>query len=649
MFKLAIAVSILLFTPFALTAQKGEVDSLKKIIEGKSNDTNRLAAIATLLAYLQQNECESYNLKMIALAEHQSQSSNTKIRKLGKQYAAEGYYNKGVFLSNRNKIDSALIAYKSAIDLYQTLEDEASVAYPKMNLAIIYTTKGDFSTALNLLYESLRINEKFKNKEAIADCNIHLGRLYHIQKMEDKALASTTIAYNIYKEINYNPGIVDALHKLSTIAKDLIMPKASIDYLKMNVAFINSLPEGEKQDYLEVYYSDKATIAAGQKNWDSAIYYNKKSVALAIETNKLFVLGPRYLSIAEGYKAKKDFTAALQFAKMAFDLSKRNNNLASMVASTYFLSNLYPEMKDYKKAYEMQSLFIVLNDSVHRVENTKNTVEQQLKYEYEKKEIKNASIQSEKNSKKNLLISMFLGLFLTTAIVTYFIVKNQQKKNIIQKQLTEFHKQKAMLAQMNPHFIFNAINSIQNFVLQNNSDEAYSYLTKFSKLIRLILHNSNKEILTLGEELEALNLYISLEQLRFSNSFKYKLIIENNINIDQVEIPTMLIQPYVENSIWHGLMNLDDGRDGILYLAISKKDDLLTIEVTDNGIGRKRSAEYKRNNNHNPLAMKITAERLEVMSQTTKANGVKVEIIDLYDVRENATGTKVVLHLPLNN
>ncbi len=648
MFKLIVFFFVLLLSTVQSRSQQNQIDSLKKIINSNAHDTIKLSSLKALLDYLPQQETEQYNVQMIALSEIAAKKSSGKIKKIYEKYAAEGYYNKGVFLSNKSESDSSIIAYNTAINLYTVLSDEESVAYPKMNMAIIYTTKGDFKNALNLLYEALRINEKYKNKEALADCNIHLGRLYHIQKMDDKALASITVAYNLYKEIDYKPGIIDALHKLSVIANDLSKSTESTNYLKQNVAFIAGLPDEEKQKYLQTFYTDKATIANRENNLDSSIYYNKKSVAYAIENNNLYLLGTRYLNIAEAYKNKKDYQQSLIYGNLALAQSEKNDNLAAKVACTKFLSSLYPYLGNYKKAHEMLNMYVVLNDSVQKIENTKSIVEQQLKYDFEKKDLTKAAIQAEKNWKKNMLIALICGLFLITAIVTFFIIKNQQKKNIIQKQLTDFHKQKAMLAQMNPHFIFNAINSIQNFVLHNNSDEAYNYLTKFSKLIRMILHNSNKETIKLSEEIEALNLYISLEQLRFSNSFEYKLHIADNINLDNVELPTMLIQPYVENAIWHGLMNLNDEKKGVLSIEITEENELLKVVVKDNGIGRKRSAEYGRNNTHNPLAMKITAERLAIMKQTTNANEVKVQIVDLLNTEENAAGTEVILHLPQN-
>lgn len=642
----------LLFILIALqcTAAKGqqkEIEALKQTIASTLHDTAKLAALKNLLDYLPQSEVEAYNLEMIALAEKSLQKTNKKLEKIIQKFAAEGYYNKGVFLSNKSLTDSALLAYKTAIGIYSKCDDEESVAYPKMNMAIIYTTKGDFNTALSLLYEALKINEKYKNKEAVADCNIHLSRLYHIQKMEAKALASATVAYNLYKEIGYNPGIIDALHKLSTIAIGQNDTAASISYLKANVAFINSLDKAEKERYLQTYYTDKANIAYRENNWDSSIYYNKKSVELSIQNNNLYVIGTRYLSIAEAYKAKKDYTGALSYASKAYDLGIKNDNLASQVACTYFLSNLYPQLQDYKKAFEMQSQFITLSDSVQKIENRKNTIEQQLKYDFEKKEITNASIQAEKNTRKNMIIAIAFGLFLITGMATFLIVKNQKQKNIIQKQLIDHHKQKAMLAQMNPHFIFNAINSIQNFVLHNKDDEAYSYLTKFSKLIRTILHNSNEDLVTLSSELETINLYISLEQLRFSNSFEYKLTLADDIDPENTEIPTMLLQPYVENAIWHGLMNLKEHQNAVLKIDASINNHLLKIVIEDNGVGREAAALHKKESIHNPIAMKLTAERLEMLKMSMANNGIRLEINDLYSAAQRPCGTKVIMHLPL--
>ena len=163
-----------------------------------------------------------------------------------------------------------------------------------------------------------------------------------------------------------------------------------------------------------------------------------------------------------------------------------------------------------------------------------------------------------------------------------------------QQKLTELEKEKnnlemqALRAQMNPHFIFNCLSSINRFILINKTEEASDYLTKFSRLIRMALHNSEKPLITLENELEALRLYLDLERLRFKNAFNYSITFINTIDINAVYIPPMLIQPFAENAIWHGLMHKKD--IGCLEIQLCAEDKTLTCAIIDNGIGRNMAA-----------------------------------------------------------
>lgn len=238
-----------------------------------------------------------------------------------------------------------------------------------------------------------------------------------------------------------------------------------------------------------------------------------------------------------------------------------------------------------------------------------------------------------------ILTFMFLVVFTTRKIINR-IRKKEEEKTEINKQLAEFQLT-ALQAQMNPHFIFNAINSVQRYILEKSKQEAYDYLAKFGKLIRMVLNNSEEKTLPLQQELEMLDLYVQLEQMRFNNKFDFNVVLSENVNPYEIQIPAMLIQPYIENAIWHGLMNLNNERKGVLKLDISLIDELLKIVIEDNGVGRKRSGEFKKESVHNPLAMKLTAQRLAIINQIKNYEGAKIELFDLEQ------GTRVEIHLPI--
>jgi ligand-binding sensor domain-containing protein len=248
------------------------------------------------------------------------------------------------------------------------------------------------------------------------------------------------------------------------------------------------------------------------------------------------------------------------------------------------------------------------------------------------------------------LSACLLVFFLLVFIVVRAIIRNvrhkEEEKTRINK-LIAGSRLMALQARMNPHFIFNAINSIQNYILKQQEEKAYNYLTKFSKLIRKVLNNSGKNAISLHEELETLELYVELEQLRFKNSFDFVCEVSGDLDEYEVSIPVMFIQPYMENAIGHGLINLDKEHRGVLTLKIAMENRLLKIVIEDNGVGRKRAGEYKKANLHRPVAMSLTEQRLEIIRKMENFEGVRVLVTDLYDPSGFASGTRVELFLPL--
>jgi hypothetical protein len=244
--------------------------------------------------------------------------------------------------------------------------------------------------------------------------------------------------------------------------------------------------------------------------------------------------------------------------------------------------------------------------------------------------------------------------------VAGFVYWRIRRIETIAREKTELNKQvsemelKALRSQMNPHFIFNAINSIQHFILQNEQEEAHKYLSKFSKLIRNVLDNSRKPLITVEHESETLNLYMELEALRFEegNKFTYRIELDDKIDAHEVAIPSMLIQPYIENAIWHGLAHLNKSiflRQGFILVRIEEVNhELIKCIVQDNGIGRAQAADYKSHNkvSHKSVGMEVTKERLDLINKTKKIN-LSINIIDLKDENSQPQGTRVEIFIPV--
>ncbi len=222
----------------------------------------------------------------------------------------------------------------------------------------------------------------------------------------------------------------------------------------------------------------------------------------------------------------------------------------------------------------------------------------------------------------------------------------EQLKTALYKKLSETELT-ALRSQMNPHFIFNCLNSINHFVLRNESQQAANYISKFSKLIRLVLDNSGLQKVPLEKELEALRHYMDLEAMRFDGKFRYELWVDDEVDLEFTQVPPMLLQPYVENAIWHGLMNKPEG--GLVVVDVRQPSEShLHIEIMDDGVGRKRAAELenKTSMQHKPQGTNITAERLRLLD-TENPKTCSVMIHDLVDAEGQPCGTRVVLEIPV--
>ncbi len=228
--------------------------------------------------------------------------------------------------------------------------------------------------------------------------------------------------------------------------------------------------------------------------------------------------------------------------------------------------------------------------------------------------------------------------------------KDLEDKNEIIKEVT--HKIQAteitaLRAQMNPHFIFNCLNSIQLYTAQNNTEKATDYLNKFSRLIRLVLENSRSDKVSLENELETLRLYIEMEAMRFRGKVSFQINTAQNVDKDYIQIPPLLLQPFVENAIWHGLMHKEEG--GTIRIEVTQPNDhLLRFDITDDGVGREKAAEFKSKSatQNKSFGMKVTAERIELINQLYHTS-TQVQIIDLKNKQGEATGTKVVVEIPI--
>ena len=239
----------------------------------------------------------------------------------------------------------------------------------------------------------------------------------------------------------------------------------------------------------------------------------------------------------------------------------------------------------------------------------------------------------------------FITLVVLIIILIVYLVfidmklKEKYKREAIQSA------QIALRSQMNPHFLFNALNSIQNYILRNEKELSIRYLKRFSDLIRKVLQNSKYDYISLKDDLDALEDYIFLEKIRFEGQFNYQIIIDDDIDVNTLQIPPLLLQPVIENSIWHGLMH-KDGDDGSILITFKLKDDEIICIIDDNGVGRKIAQELEKSKKHKSVGISITRDRLRIIN--AKSQPKFNLVIEDKNPKKKETGTRVILSFPNN-
>jgi tetratricopeptide (TPR) repeat protein len=378
-----------------------------------------------------------------------------------------------------------------------------------------------------------------------------------------------------------------------------------------------------------------------------------------------------YSALSDIYKGLKDYPKSLMYARYLGDLGQSTGSRQHILTASELLSEIFGIQGQTDSAYKYQKILILIKDSISADKQLKNIgiLEMKAQDGLRMAQINTLSKQNiiANQQKYGLIFSVIcLGVIIFILFRNNLLkrknekIKQQQLEQQLKVHLLETEKTKAEMqkkagelemqalrAQMNPHFIFNSLNSINYFILQNNKLEASEYLTKFSRLIRIILNNSQSSYIPLQDELEALKLYLELESLRFNHHFKYTIYVPGEVDVSVTKVPPLIIQPYVENAIWHGLMHKKE--EGNLKIEFIIKDEDLFCKISDDGVGRKNVAALKETSpgTYKAVGMRITADRISMLQSKSKVN-VPVKIIDEVLSDGSSGGTTVIIQIPVN-
>ena len=351
-----------------------------------------------------------------------------------------------------------------------------------------------------------------------------------------------------------------------------------------------------------------------KQQWKKSEEYYKKSLVLLSqdEFNPIRLDNHKYL--AEVYALQKDYTKAYKNLEEYENYSNINSSISSTKAINELTQMYSRELREY------------------RIKEQEQVISNQ------KKEKELLALKSDKQFSTIILIIIVL---VSTIIIVIFYLRQLKIKQ--QRQEIEM-SQTLLRTQMNPHFIYNAMSVIQSYIYENDPKKSSKFLVSFSRLIRLILENSPKEFITIETEIEILEKYLKTQKLRFENRFEFKISVPEELIFKKVMIPPMITQPFVENSIEHGRLNIVE--NGQIHIKFEERDKMLFVMIEDNGVGRSQSASKKMKQDHKSMALNITNERVNILNKKYKSKA-KLEISDLKEGKH--TGTLVELYLPLLN
>ena len=391
-------------------------------------------------------------------------------------------------------------------------------------------------------------------------------------------------------------------------------------------------------------------LQALDNNFDSAKYYFRKAIDEAKLQNDLRNEFSAYLAEAK-YLKNLPPNKKLILLDSALSIAKNTQYFEGISNASEQISITYDQMGMTDSALAYFRLYRSGFDSLFSQNTSLNLIINESEWLVKKKEIENqhllelSQLQKKQIVFKNALLFSVLGLLFLTIVIAFFINKSIQAKK---KKTESAFKQKiaesqiqSLRAQMNPHFIFNSLNSIENFMMQNEKRKASDYLHKFALLIRTILDSSRNEITSVSLDMEALKLYIDLEQMRFHNKFRYQEHVDPQLLSGDYNVPSLLIQPYVENAIVHGIAH-SDKNNLILTVSATLENDYIKYVIEDNGIGRSQAEDYNKINklHHKSVGLKITEDRIHLFNKDENANG-HIKIIDLYTADKKPGGTRV--------
>lgn len=550
--------------------------------------------------------------------------------------------------------------------------DEPSTAKNYENLAKAYSNSDEHVKAEEYLKKALTIYTSLKLKDDKARVSRNLAKAQEKQGKYDEAAKNYEQAQNESTDkVDYSINSNDK-KRVSSYSN----PQLQNSYSKSNIQYFQQ--KGEKDEIADAYIQ-QAQSSVQQKNVEEALsnynnalnyinnnstaeikvkdeianlYLNNNQTDKAVEIKNEIIADAKLSkditteikqkqSLANIYLEKDNQEQAMQLLQDSYEKAIASSNTLEAKKSLELLINYYQAKGDYTASIQLYDQFLKKLDILVKSDSSLMDNELIAATEGKIRQLeKEKKLQDELIAKTNRFNYMLAGavvivlLFLILAIRAFYSVKNKNKEIALQ----------SLRREMNPHFIFNSLNSINQFIAQNNELEANKYLSSYSNLMRTIMENSNKDFISMSNEIELVKKYLALEHLRFKEKFDYNIIVDETLETDSTFLPNMIIQPQLENAIWHGLRYKE--KKGLLTITFSLVNKGIQIQIEDDGIGLTKSKALKTMNQktHVSRGLNNTKERIKLLNELYHKN-IELTIKDRHDQE----GTLVLITFPLIN
>lgn len=640
---------IIAIMPAALNGQNKTIDSLKAVLSSAKTNAEKAKLNNALASEFIEND--PAQVKSYALA------AQTIAKKAGTQLEeANAWVNLGNAAIMMSDYGAAFKNFVNAQTIFEQLaktdkngDVTNGLARTYGSIGVVCSEQNNYAKALEYYFKALKIYKENKQENIIARAYNNIGIVYKSLKDYDKALTYFQKALEIQKRINDNTSAIT----LTNIANIYLLKDENSKAFNFYLASEKSLTESGNRRGLGELYNNLGNYYKKTGNIDMAESSYNKALAIFNEVGEKYGASASLAYLGNVYMQQNKSVKALEYLKKSSAVAKEIGVLEQVRKSEKSISELYEKNGNYIEALRHYKLYTAAKDSILNSENIKNLVREEMNFEMQQKAAlqkieteKREAIYNEQ-SKRHTQQTLFTVLIILLLAGLAFVVYNrlQLKKTLtLQRDLAEY-EQKALHLQMNPHFVFNCLGSISSFIVQNGTDSAIKYLSKFSKLMRLTLEYSKESLIPVDKEIESLQNYLELEQLRFNNIFDFDITKDSNIE-DDMAIPPLLLQPFVENAILHGVVPKKE--KGHIAIHFSVENEKLVCTVTDDGIGFSKSRELKENSVtvHKSMALEITRKRLEVIQAFT-ATTSHVSINELTSDNGDVTGTRIILNLPI--